>query len=67
MIMLLIIKTCLFAAEDNPRNDYPDEESSEDLENEDPFIDLEDSNSDYEPEETYSEEEDREKWRWGYR
>ncbi|XP_074582763.1 RNA-directed DNA methylation 4 isoform X2 [Curcuma longa] len=54
-------------AEDNPRNDYPDEESSEDLENEDPFIDLEDSNSDYEPEEIYSEEEDRENLRWGYR
>ncbi|KAG6519664.1 hypothetical protein ZIOFF_023162 [Zingiber officinale] len=54
-------------AEDNPRNDYPDEESSEDVENEDPFIDLEDSNSDYEQEEIYREEEDGENWRWEYR
>ncbi|WOK96697.1 RNA-directed DNA methylation 4 isoform X2 [Canna indica] len=54
-------------AEDNPRNDYPDEESSgvED-ENEDPFGDLEGSNSEYEHEEVDIDEDD-ENWRWRYR
>lgn len=56
------------AAEDNPRNDYPDEESSRDDEdgNRDPFDDLEGSDSQFEEEIVDVDEESEDDLRYEY-